>query len=170
MSPQRIETGRLKLIALDLALLDLSCINYGAVQSHLGANVTRQMHDPDMIYALREAHYKASCDFENHNWYTNWEMLNPELHIIIGSACFKGPPDESGMVEVGYEVDRTYRNQGYASEAVQALIQWAFTFDSVKGVIASVEPDNLASKGVLNKMGMCFQEASEELEWWLIEK
>ena len=44
---------------------------------------------------------------------------------LVGSAGFFGPPDESGTVEIGYEVAPERRRQGYASETAAALVDWA---------------------------------------------
>lgn len=165
-----VKTTRLDIIALDLELLYLSCFDYGAVQSSLDANVTRQTHDPEIIYALKEAHYKASSDLGSIHWYTNWELLDRQLEIIVGTVCFKGPPDETGSVEIGYEVDEAYQNLGYASEAVNALVLWALDFKAVQKIIASVEVDNAPSKRILTKLGMKRTHFSDGLEWWGLDK
>lgn len=165
-----VKTTRLDIIPLDLELLYLSCVDYGKVQSALDANVTRQTHDPEIVYALKEAHYRASGDLKNIHWYTNWEMFDRQLHIIVGSVCFKGPPDETGSVEIGYEVYGAYENLGYASEATNALVRWALDFGTVHKIVASVEPDNAPSKRVLTKLGMKLYDRSEGLEWWGMDK
>ena len=42
-----------------------------------------------------------------------------------GGGGFKGPPDDTGTVEIGYSVLREFRARGIASEALEALIAWA---------------------------------------------
>ena len=64
-------------------------------------------------------------------WGTQWE-IQLRGGSAIGGLCFKGAPDQDGAVEVGYGIDETYRNQGYA---------------------AQTEADNVISQRVLTKCG-----------------
>jgi len=72
---------------------------------------------------------------------------------LVGSAGFFGPPDESGTVEIGYEVAPDKRRQGYASETAAALVSWALARNDVRRVIAAPLPDNVPSQRVLEKAG-----------------
>ena len=69
----------------------------------------------------------------------------------IGDLGFKGPARES-TVEIGYGLLPAYEEKGYMTEAVQALIQWAFN-SGVVFVEAETDPDNKASQRILEKCG-----------------
>ena len=69
----------------------------------------------------------------------------PEVGIAVGRAGFHGPPDDDGMVEVGYAVDPAHRRQGYARAALASLLERAAADPAVRVVRASVSPDNEAS-------------------------
>ena len=60
------------------------------------------------------------------------------------------------VAEVGlfWAIDPDYQRQGYATEAAQALIDFAFQTLRVKRLIATTEYDNAASIGVMRKLGM----------------
>ena len=73
---------------------------------------------------------------------------------IIGDAGFKGPPDREGTIEIAYGVVPDYRRQGYAFEAAQALVNWAFSRPEVVGIIARCDDDNVGSIRILEKLGM----------------
>jgi ribosomal-protein-alanine N-acetyltransferase len=73
--------------------------------------------------------------------------------VLIGDGGFKGPPDADGTVELGYALLRPYRNRGYATEAVQALLEWAFDSPGIRGVYAEAQMGNTASIRVLQKAG-----------------
>jgi ribosomal-protein-alanine N-acetyltransferase len=67
-----------------------------------------------------------------------------------------GPPSAYRVAEVGlfWAIDPDHQRQGYATEAAQALIDFAFRQLRVKRLIATTEYDNAASIGVMRKLGM----------------
>jgi len=92
---------------------------------------------------------------ENKQWWTYLIILKSQ-NQLIGSCGFKGPPTLEGRVEIGYEIKKSFRNQGFATETAQGLIDWAFTNDTVKRVQAHTLPEENASTSVLKKVGMTF--------------
>jgi ribosomal-protein-alanine N-acetyltransferase len=98
----------------------------------------------------------------------NWLVVHPEDRLIIGDSGFHGPPDEAGIVELGYIFAAAYRGRGYATEAAQALLAWACAQAEVRGVIAGCAPDNHQSIRVLEKVGLHRAGLSDgELHWKL---
>jgi RimJ/RimL family protein N-acetyltransferase len=61
-------------------------------------------------------------------------------------------------VELGYTLARSAWGRGYATELGRALVEHAFTVLRVPRVVAQVEPANLASRHVLEKLGMTERE------------
>ena len=61
-----------------------------------------------------------------------------------------GAANEKHEVEIGYGIDEDFQNNGYATEAVKALCEWAFS-GNVYYIQAQTEPDNEPSKKVLTK-------------------
>lgn len=59
--------------------------------------------------------------------------------------------------EVSYWIDESHRNQGYATEAVQGIIDYAFTELSINRLQATHFTDNPASGRVLEKAGMLYE-------------
>lgn len=53
-----------------------------------------------------------------------------------------------------YAISPAHQRQGYASEAAQALVDYAFQHLGLKRVIAETNYDNAASIGVMKKLGM----------------
>ncbi|WP_342210984.1 GNAT family N-acetyltransferase [Streptomyces sp. MH60] len=45
--------------------------------------------------------------------------------LVVGHAGFHGPPDEVGMVEIGYSIAPDCRRQGYARSALIELLRRA---------------------------------------------
>ena len=85
-------------------------------------------------------------------WITGviWDL---ERQVAVGRAGFHGPPDDAGMVEVGYAVDPAYRRRGYARAALEALLDRAAREPDVRVVRATISPDNNASRSLVEKYG-----------------
>lgn len=85
-----------------------------------------------------------------HSWY--FSLWGEGGATVVGTGGFKGPPAE-GAVEVGYSVVESVQGRGLATEAVGALIAWAFTHPEVERVVAHTLPELRASRRVLVKLG-----------------
>jgi RimJ/RimL family protein N-acetyltransferase len=72
---------------------------------------------------------------------------------VIGRVGFHGPPDEHGMVEVGYSVDPDQRRRGYARALLRTALEWAAGEPTVRVVRASISPDNEASLATIRPFG-----------------
>ncbi len=87
----------------------------------------------------------------------DWQMqvfILTEEGIIIGTGGFKGRPDKTGMVDLGYGIAPAYQGRGYATEAGVALVTWAFAQPGVRRIFADCLATNPASARVLEKAGL----------------
>ena len=81
-----------------------------------------------------------------------WYAISTEAApVLCGSVGFKGPPNEAGMVEIGYSLLPDYQGHGLASEMVRGLIDWALRQSKVRVIEAETAPDNHPSIRVLNE-------------------
>ena len=101
---------------------------------------------PAWIAHLREA---AGPD----PWTLGFAVVHRDDERVIGSAAFKGAPDDEGVVEIAYGIAPSYRGQGYATEAAKALLSFALERVDVKAIRAHTRPENDASGRVLTKCG-----------------
>jgi RimJ/RimL family protein N-acetyltransferase len=66
-------------------------------------------------------------------------------------------------VEIGYEIGENYQNNGYATEATKAAVEWGFARlrerNAELKIISKVEHENWASRRVLEKSGFTFSHA-----------
>ena len=76
-----------------------------------------------------------------------------ESEQIAGSANFKGAPQD-GIVEVGYQLVPRFRGNGYAREALGALVERAFAEPATEEVVAVIHPDNTPSIAVAESVGL----------------
>ena len=91
-------------------------------------------------------------------------FIDQKNKALVGNGGFHGQPDDSGTVEVGYEIASEYWNRGFATEAVQALIDFAFAHEEVRVVMAHTLAEKNASNRVLQKVGMKFVAAIDDFE------
>ena len=167
VSPRRflrtLDSRRMTLVAAttELVLADLE----GAVP--LAAMLDAQVTDnwpPDlydrepMKYALRQLADPAEQGWSF--WYLISETENER--VVVGICGFKGRPDVSGSVEIGYSVLPQFRNQGFATEAVERLLSWAFSHQSVLEVCAETLPHLQQSIRVMKKNGFAFSGKGSE--------
>jgi ribosomal-protein-alanine N-acetyltransferase len=75
-------------------------------------------------------------------------------------AGFHGPPNEEGMVEVGYQVDPAQRRRGYARQALETLLAVAHHRHDVRVVRATISPSNAPSLALVGGYG--FVETGEQ--------
>ncbi|HLH56658.1 MAG TPA: GNAT family N-acetyltransferase [Verrucomicrobiae bacterium] len=86
-------------------------------------------------------------------WVHGFSLVHRDSDIVVGKAGFTGPPAVDGAVEIAYGVFPIYQGKGYATEAAQALIAFAFSSERVHVVRAHTLLDSNASKRVLTKCG-----------------
>ena len=86
-------------------------------------------------------------------WYCGFRILHRENGTEVGSCGFKGPPNSRGIVELAYGIHEDWQQRGFATEAVQLLVQFCRLQSAVKIIQAHTKPDNLASARVLTKAG-----------------
>src|ERR1019366_8552415 len=80
-------------------------------------------------------------------------VLRGDPEVMVGRIGFHGPPDDDGMLEIGYEVLPDYRRQGYAREAVLAMFRWAQRDPGVLRFRASISPKNVPSRRLVTGLG-----------------
>ena len=100
---------------------------------------------PKWVAALRSA---SGPDAWRHGFF----VVHRERRCVIGSAGFKGAPDDDGVVEIAYGVVPSYEGQGYATEAAAALVTYAFD-QGARVLRAHTLPVANASGRVLLKNG-----------------
>jgi RimJ/RimL family protein N-acetyltransferase len=77
-----------------------------------------------------------------------------ESDALIGDCFFRLVDYDPRQAEIGYSFARARQGQGYASEAVRALLGRAFGVLGLHRVIAYVVAPNLRSVALLERVGM----------------
>ena len=95
-------------------------------------------------------------------WTLGFAVVHREEGLTIGSAGFKGPPDESGVVEIAYGIAPGYQRRGFATESARALVAFALERVDVTVIRAHTMPENGPSGRVLAHCG--FQHVGEVVD------
>jgi RimJ/RimL family protein N-acetyltransferase len=146
---------------------------------HLTGPVFRALANGDLTTANAASPVPLSAHFASSEWHGVWRMRSNQVdedpasaawvtgviwderqQVAVGRAGFHGPPDASGMVEIGYAVDPSFRRCGYARAALEALLQRAAREPEVHTVRVTISPDNVASYQLASQYG--FIEVGEQ--------
>lgn len=87
----------------------------------------------------------------------------------IGTIGFHGPPDLRRQVTIGYGLAPHSWGNGYATEAVHALIEFCRTHPDVRSLAADTDHDNRASQRVLEKSGFRRVRRDRDLTYYELE-
>jgi tRNA-Thr(GGU) m(6)t(6)A37 methyltransferase TsaA len=104
-------------------------------------------------------------DLSDLGWMTYWVVQPLENQIGAGLLEFKGLPNASGGVEIGFGIDPSYQHQEWVSEAVEKLCEWALEQPECEFVSATSVVDPLALQ-VFEKAGFIkMAQVSTESLW-----
>ncbi|HEY0755728.1 MAG TPA: GNAT family N-acetyltransferase [Ktedonobacteraceae bacterium] len=95
---------------------------------------------------------------QQHQWYDQhegmrWGITLKGIDKVIGSCGFYLFDWQSRHAETGYELNRAYWRQGLVSEAMSAILTYAFTELDLARIEAVVDDGNERSQGLLLKLG-----------------
>jgi ribosomal-protein-alanine N-acetyltransferase len=170
-----IELERLKLIPLTHEQLLLLRQDRALMEISIGLTPSFMLVEPfyyaEIIDALDNFWLPNTLAHpEKYLWYTDWELVLKSANTSVGGMGFAGYPNENGEAEIGYMIDGNHHNKGFATEALQTMIAWAFTHQFVKAIIVHTYADNLPSRRLLDKCGFEQVEDVEGLLTYRLEK
>lgn len=154
-SGSEIKTERLRLLPLSMTALLLYLQDQPELEMRLGFPVSHDILTDTLRRAIRMKLEKMQVrPRQDHSWYTYWLMVIAQEEFGAGLAGFKGIDEGKRAVEIGYGIDPAYQGKGYTTEAVGALLDWAFADPGCMIVTAlNVLKTNHASLRVLEKLG-----------------
>lgn len=85
----------------------------------------------------------------------------------VGNVSLHAFSDQSRRCEVGYALARAHWGKGYATEALAALLDHGFDQLNLNRVEADIDPRNVASARVLERLG--FRKEGLMPERWIVQ-
>jgi ribosomal-protein-alanine N-acetyltransferase len=162
-----LATRRLRLLPCDAVVARAAVEEPDRLPELLGMPVDPDWPSEDILEVLPAYADALELDRGLQRWGFFLLVEQPDFRVV-GDAGFKGPPDERGVVEIGYGVVPSSEGRGYATEAVEALIAWARAQPAAREVVACCYASNVASRRVLEKCG--FRQVATDgrvLDWSL---
>jgi RimJ/RimL family protein N-acetyltransferase len=148
-----IESERLHLVLLSQQFFDASAFGRLAeAEAMIDATLPSWWPDQHARSVMRRRTRQLEASPEVGPWLLR-AMVRPEDRLVVGYINFHGPPDEKGRAELGYTVFEEHRRRGYATEAVLAMMRWAYEMHDVHRFMLSISPHNPPSLGLAAKLG-----------------
>lgn len=130
-----------RLLIREMALSDLSDVNILCLRNGLPA-----MEENEAKSYIEHMYGFYRCGL--------WLVFEKKSGKLIGRCGF-GIADylEEAELDLGYLIDRDFRRQGYAQEAVRAVLSYGRERLDLTKIAAYVQEENEASRGLLFKLG-----------------
>lgn len=166
-----LETDRIQIIPLTHKQL----INYlqvdGSLEEELGVLPVKRKISMELIEAFEKIILPAVGNpSKDYLFSTLWTVIDKEKKVMVGDLWFKGDANTNGEVEIGYGTYPHFQRQGYMTEAVGALCQWAFEQAKIACIIAETNSANIPSQKILLKNGFSAYLNANKMIWWRLQK
>jgi RimJ/RimL family protein N-acetyltransferase len=149
-----VVTARLELVPVTLEIInaDLHCRDQlpRLLEAEIGEGWPPPLCD---VAAMERVKQALVADPALGGW-TAWYWILRSPRVLIGLSGFKGRPHD-GVVEIGYTSLEQYHRRGFATEAINSMVDWAFS-QGVRSVAAETLPELVASQRVLLRTGFSF--------------
>lgn len=86
--------------------------------------------------------------------WANFAIVLKKENILIGSIGYKDIDRKHHRAEFGYWIGKPYWGKGYATEAVELLVDYGFNELGLHRIYATPFGSNIASQRVLEKAGL----------------
>ena len=132
--------------------------------------------DPEITKYIPDAPRTREEAREELEWHMNGHHRNPDLGLwatihketdkFIGRCgLLPWTIEDQQEVEVAYTIARSYWGHGLATEAAQAILQYGFEILNLSRLVSLIEPENIASQRVAEKIGMIFEKRVDDGEY-----
>lgn len=93
-----------------------------------------------------------------------FSIIKKESNEIIGSCGYNSFDFENEKAEIGYDIAKSFWGRGYASEAICSLLDHAFSSLKLNRIEAKVDPENVNSIKLLQKLNFTFEGTLRQYE------
>lgn len=167
MNILKLETERLLLIPFTKQLCHLvNDKNFIALQNE-GLNTGEGYPDQETLDTIPKIVANIELS-DGPTGFESWVIITKKEMKIIGDVGFKGVPNQSGEVDLGYGIIASERKKGYAFEAAKALSDWALSNSDVKKITAKCLIENIGSAKILEKLNFKIVNKDATMLHWIL--
>ncbi len=142
-------------------------LNFVEFSPEYAEDLFRLMTDPDWLRNIGDRGIRTVDDARaqiEHKYRPHMREHGFGFFVLVDKAsgamagmCGLVRRDGLDGIDLGYALLPEFRGRGLAVEAASAVLAWAHERLGLERVLAIVDPDNLASIGVLERVGMRFE-------------
>ena len=114
------------------------------------------MSGPDKTVDATRTRVQKLMDHQAKFGFSLWVVEDRATGELLGDCGLK-QLEEGPQIEGGYRFGRPHWGKGYAPEGAAASVRYGFDTLKLERIVAVVEPANVASCGVLEKVGLKLQ-------------
>ena len=161
----QVETDRLYLIPLTAKQIRLWVEDVPALEKELNCTYQAEPMEGIFLEIVSGQAEKTNADEANYLYHSFWLLMRKSDRVVIGSADFKDIPNKNVEVEIGYGLGKEFEHNGYMTEAVKTMCDWALKQRDVFHVIAETDIDSPASQNILKRCGFSLYQQDDTC-WW----
>ena len=166
----KLETERLIIFPLSHEQLNLYLQAENRLEETLGLHKGNRTISVELMDALKETILPAVFSSSNYLYSTLWTIVYKERNQMVGDFCFKGIPNQAGEIEIGYGTYEEFQGNGFMTEALGAMVEWAFRQPNVKTLLAETDQTNEASHRTLLKNNFKQYKVVDAMIWWKLDR
>ncbi|MBS2211817.1 GNAT family N-acetyltransferase [Carboxylicivirga mesophila] len=80
-------------------------------------------------------------------------LIEPATQQIIGDVGLHFFDSDNQQVEIGCTIDKTFQGRGFATEALEVVVDYLFNHLSKHRIITSIDPANSSSIKLVERLG-----------------
>ncbi len=164
-----VETERLLLLPMTYDCMTALLEQKETELEHQGYTLSEDWITLEVLQTLDILRSLMPKDAAPDGFYT-WAVIEKQTKQVIGDVGFKGRPNDLGAIDIGYGLAESARGKGLATEAVLAMVEWAFSKPEVRRVSAESLHGNAASTCILQKIGMRQMLRDGDTVYWEIKR
>ena len=133
---------------------------------YCNANITKYI--PDAPRSRNEAREELEWFLYGHPKYPElglWATIHKETGKFIGRCgLLPWTIDGKGEVEVAYTLAQGFWGKGLGTEAADGILRYALRTLNLSRLICLIDPENVASQKVAEKIGMIFEKRVDGID------
>jgi len=123
---------------------------------------------PEGVLTLEETKEELEWHMNGHPRHPElglWATIHKETGKFIGRCgLLPWTIDDHLEVEIAYLIDKAYWRQGFGAEAAKGILQYGFEELNLSRLICLIDPDNIASQKVAEKVGMALEKKVDGID------